>query len=135
MPAVPATMPEAADAAAQLGKVPRLSSSSHLRLIRVTEGPRGLARPPLLQALALLQPGAVANVQLGVEGQGSWVHALAGVPHVPACWPSAPAAHQRVIYVAHYLHHVALSYMPAICIMQFCHTCLLPASCCFATHF
>ncbi len=47
-PAVPATMPEAADAAAQLGQVPRLPSSSHLRLVRVTEGTRSLARPPLL---------------------------------------------------------------------------------------
>ena len=139
-------MPEAADAAAQLGKVPWLPSSSHLRLVRVTEGLRSLTRPPLLQALALLQPGAVANVQLRVEGQGSWVHALAGVPHVSACWPGAPAAHQRVIYVAHHLHRALLCQTLATCIMQIfsqvlttctsaCHLCRSPpASCSFVSH-
>ena len=42
----------------------------------------------------------VADVQLVVQSQNAWVPALTREALVATGWPPAPAAHQRVIYVA-----------------------------------
>lgn len=52
-----------------------------------------------------LDLAVVANVQLGIEGEGARVHALLGVAGVPAGRPEAAAAHQGVVDVTHHLHH------------------------------